>query len=148
MKRPKKTKPALWTTMVKRKKFHAPTRKKELDRLWSIIVRTRDGHCTFCGRTEGKLDANHIMSRRHMATRWNVDNGNSLCFTCHRRFHDDPPWGVAQVLEMIGRDKYDELQGIARNIIKFDEAFYAVKLVELNNAKKLLTPNTDLAHSL
>lgn len=118
------------------KKWNAAKAKRHLDRLWSEIVRKRDGCCTFCGRTEGKLDANHIMSRRHTATRWDVRNGNSLCFTCHRRFHDDPAWGIRQVIELIGQDLYDELYAKAHQIKPFDRVFYEVMRVELERAAK------------
>lgn len=121
--------------MPKLKKWHAPRAKKALDKLWSIYVRTRDGRCTFCQKKGGKLDANHIMSRRHLSTRWDVKNGNSLCFTCHRRFHDDPHWGVVKCQWLIGLDAYERLAIKATAIMPFDQITCEVKKVEL---KRLL----------
>lgn len=116
---------------MKPKPFNPARAKRTLDKLWSEYVRRRDGHCTFCGRTEGKLDANHIMSRRHTATRWDVRNGNALCFTCHRRFHDDPPWGAEEAEKHTGIELYIELGRLARQITKFDRVMFEVKKVEL-----------------
>lgn len=117
--------------MTKLKPFNPARAKRKLDSIWSAIVRKRDGQCTFCGKADGKLDANHIFSRRHMATRWDVRNGNTLDFCCHRRFHDDPLWGAAKARELIGEELYEELFLLSRKIQPFDRAFYAVKLVEL-----------------
>lgn len=112
-------------------KWNPARAKRKLDKLWSQIIRARDKRCTFCGRDSCKLDANHIMSRRHTATRWDVRNGNALCFTCHRRFHDDPAYGITVIRLNIGDELYGELYAEAHTIKQFDRAFYAAKLVEL-----------------
>lgn len=124
--------------MAKPKKWHPPKAKKVLDKLWSLCVRGRDKRCTFCGRVSGKLDANHIMSRRHLATRWNVGNGNALCFTCHRRFHDDPHWGVVRSQHLIGLEAYERLAIEACAIKPFDQITYECKKVELERFLKEL----------
>lgn len=118
------------------KQWNAAKAKRKLDKLWSEIVRKRDGKCTFCGREDGKLDANHIMSRRHLATRWDVRNGNALCFTCHRRFHDDPVSGCNKAMNHVGLEIFCELQTMSRTIKPFDRAYYASKLIELQNLLK------------
>lgn len=54
--------------------------------VWSRRVRRRDNHtCNICLSTEN-LTAHHLNSAdiRH---RWSLDNGITLCFTCHQRFH-------------------------------------------------------------
>lgn len=65
---------------------------KELDALWSAVVRLRDGHCqmwdagAICPRTE-KLTAHHWFKQkaRSLALRWNVNNGVALCYYHHIR---------------------------------------------------------------
>jgi hypothetical protein len=124
MNKPKKTKP-----------WNAAKAKRHLDSLWSEICHIRDKSCTFCGRDHGKMDANHIMSRRHNSTRWYVPNSNLLCFVCHRRFHDDPCWGSAQAELLIGPDNYRHLQIMASQIKPFDRVVYEVTLIELKRAR-------------
>lgn len=113
------------------KRWNAAKAKRKLDKLWSTYIRQRDKVCTFCRSSYGKLDANHIMSRRHTATRWDVRNGNALCFTCHRRYHDDPAWGAYMAKGLIGKDLFRSLFSEAHTIKPFDRAFYAAKLIEL-----------------
>ena len=62
-------------------------------RVWSIVVRLRDGNvCFVCGRFG--VEAHHIISKRYKATRYDVDNGVSLCIRplgdrcCHRAAHN------------------------------------------------------------
>jgi hypothetical protein len=53
--------------------------------LWSRLVRQRDGYtCQQCGTTTGRLCAHHIKSwRHHPASRYDLDNGITLCPRCH-----------------------------------------------------------------
>lgn len=55
-----------------------------LDKLWSKKIRSR-GYCEYCLKRppEVVLHAHHIYSRRHYATRWDLDNGVCLCTGCH-----------------------------------------------------------------
>ncbi|QOR55411.1 MAG: hypothetical protein SHS37scaffold145_62 [Phage 71_18] len=55
---------------------------------WRQAVITRDGHaCTRCGSTE-ELQAHHIKEwATHPADRYDVDNGVTLCRTCHQAVH-------------------------------------------------------------
>jgi 5-methylcytosine-specific restriction endonuclease McrA len=122
----------------KPKTWNAAKAKRKLDKLWSQIIHKRDKSCTFCGRDHGKMDANHIMSRRHNATRWDVRNGNLLCFNCHRRFHDDPPWGAMRAELLVGEELYREFQVVSTGIKPFDRVVYEVTLVELNRISKEL----------
>jgi len=116
----------------KRPKFNAPAAKRKLDKLWSAAVRKRDGHCTFCGKTDGRLNANHIMSRKWLATRWDMDNGHALCFYCHTRvFHADPVMGYYLLVNQFSLDKIASLLNKSKQILLFDEAFYATRLIEL-----------------
>ena len=52
------------------------------DRLWSLKVRARDEACLKCGRTEN-LAAHHVVRRSIKSTRLMVENGCSLCPSCH-----------------------------------------------------------------
>lgn len=60
------------------------TLKNKCDKLWSEAVRTRDGACVLCGKTEG-LSAHHWIHSKAQGNlhRWDVKNGITLCFACH-----------------------------------------------------------------
>jgi len=56
---------------------------KELDRLWSLAIKERDGHkCVRCGST-GPLNSHHINHKHKLATRWDLNNGLCLCIPHH-----------------------------------------------------------------
>jgi 5-methylcytosine-specific restriction endonuclease McrA len=57
--------------------------KKTLDRIWQEIICLIWKKCAKCGSTHN-LAGHHIVKRRYLHTRWNIDNGICLCFTCHR----------------------------------------------------------------
>ena len=70
---------------MKQKLIPLPRLKKQLDKLWSERVRTRDGKCVLCGKTGKGLQAHHyIKSRaRSLKYRWDIRNGITLCYGCH-----------------------------------------------------------------
>lgn len=56
---------------------------KKLDDAWAILVKLRAGtKCEYCGK-ETHLNAHHIYSRSKRSTRWDTQNGISLCVAHH-----------------------------------------------------------------
>ena len=57
--------------------------------LWRKAVLNRDDYtCQFCNVRGGTLEAHHIDSwKEHKSDRFNVDNGVTLCKTCHKAYH-------------------------------------------------------------
>ena len=94
------------------KNNNKPDKKKLDDQcldLWALIVKKRDFTCRNCNSTTG-LSGHHIRVRQHKSTRYDVDNGVSLCRSCHslqkfrpEQFHD-------MVIEIIGQKEYDRLK--------------------------------------
>lgn len=63
--------------------------------LWMNDVYIRDGYsCVKCGDSSGgNLNAHHISPYwRHKELRTDVNNGVTLCETCHKLFHDTYGW--------------------------------------------------------
>lgn len=98
-----------------------PTRKElinELDKLWSKLVKERDGKCVICGSLV-RLNAHHIFSRSNFGTRYDINNGITLCWAHHlhlahthfERFRDF-------VIERIGQEMYDILKEKAYSVVK------------------------------
>lgn len=54
------------------------------DRYFSTWIRARDKKCVFCGATDG-LTCSHYFGRLISATRYDPDNCDALCFSCHRK---------------------------------------------------------------
>lgn len=71
--------------------------KKALHDDWALRVKQRDGwKCLSCGGDE-LLTAHHwyFTSQRGHAARYCVDNGATLCFTCHiREVHENPGYAT------------------------------------------------------
>lgn len=94
---------------------------KELDKIWSKSVKKKYPCCIACGRTTS-LNAHHIFSRSYMNTRWDVDNGVTLCFRCHlygahqkyEEFRD-------KIIELIGSEAFDKLKLKSKEIKKWDK---------------------------
>lgn len=87
------------------------TKEHELnDKTWSFKVKERDHFkCQWCGRKD-KLTSDHIFSRKKLNTRWNVDNGITLCAGCHifRKRYEPFEWALV-VIKKVGMPKLLEL---------------------------------------
>lgn len=84
-----------------------------LDRLFSIFIRKRDKVCLACRfpHPDAHLSCHHIISRRHLSTRFTPKNGVTLCVSHHRQAHGDPEWFRDWVLRKIMTpDEYETLK--------------------------------------
>ena len=90
--------------------------KKDCDKLWSQIIRQRDGKCLVDGCTNESLHAHHIFSRRHLGTRWlPITNGVSLCFYHHKYWaHVDYEDFRKFVIDCIGEVEYYKLYTLSK----------------------------------
>lgn len=88
--------------------------KKALHDDWALRVKQRDGwKCLSCGGDE-LLTAHHwyFTSQRGHAARYCVDNGATLCFTCHiREVHENPGYATINAVRL----------AVMRNSPDFDE---------------------------
>jgi len=67
-------------------------RQSDEHKAWSNAVRSRDGFtCQLCGgkpKRRKSIHAHHIVPfAKSAALRFDVNNGVTLCRTCHRRVH-------------------------------------------------------------
>jgi len=96
------------------------------DKLWSKLVRERDGACLHCGRTEN-LAAHHLFGRSRSATRLVLENGFTLCPSCHVF---SPDWSAHRTeqtfrlwaKERLGEAKYKELEQLSNTTKSRKEA--------------------------
>lgn len=113
---------------------------KKLDDLWSEIVKL-EGKCEKCG-SRVNLNAHHIFGRRNFSVRWNLDNGISLCVSCHKfgrhSAHESPMEFANWLIQERGQDWYDVLHFEANKTIrKIDKESVYRQLLE---SKVLLEP--------
>ena len=94
---------------------------KQLDKLWSEVVRSK-GECELCGRKppEVVLHAHHIYSRTHRSTRYDLENSVCLCmgchlYTAHKSVQEFSDW----VCDKLGSEKLEALRKKAHTIVKY-----------------------------
>lgn len=94
------------------------------DKLWSKLVRERDGACRKCGKKPPyRLHAHHIMSRVNSATRYDLKNGLTLCVH-HHVFGNDSAHKVGKqfVIDIIGQKEYNRLEKLSKTVVKRADA--------------------------
>lgn len=89
---------------------------KQADDLFSECVKLRDkSHCTRCLKTSS-LNCHHIFSRKHKATRYLLENGITLCRSCHKFVaHSDSELFRRWVIESkrLSQAQFDTMFGLA-----------------------------------
>lgn len=103
-------KPKAWTT-------------DNADRRFSVWIRERDGNrCLRC-KTEYGLTCSHFWRRGHSGTRFEPDNCITLCGECHAEWeHLKNTDYKVYMLEWLGRERYDEVETMARTFKKRSDA--------------------------
>ncbi len=79
--------------------------KKKVDTLHSRLVRERDVVCqyhTFATECAGGLQCCHIVSRRYMLTRWQMENAVAMCARAHVAMTARPDEWVVWVDDRFG----------------------------------------------
>lgn len=97
---------------------------KKLDELWSEVVKLKaNNKCEICKKDGqyARLNACHIIGRRHRATRWGawfkVNDirfydlcGFSGCFLHHNQYDEHGPEEKMIREQVIGQDRYDRVR--------------------------------------
>jgi hypothetical protein len=96
---------------------------KELDNVFSLFIRARDGKSVFSGKSDN-LQCFHIFSRVSNSTRWNERNcfastsGENLLYEHDAKWqHDVHTWFINK----FGQNKFDELHALWHQTTKFTE---------------------------
>lgn len=94
---------------------------KVLDALWSLVVKEKAKYkCEHCGRYDSRMEAAHVVGRRHRATRWGIwlkipfphwdIAGHCLCHLCHQQYDEHGPLEKEIVEKTIGTERKEILQ--------------------------------------
>ena len=106
--------------------------KKELDKYFSLYIRLRDSHnglvqCFTCGCVKPYnkgIQNGHFQSRRFLATRFNEENCAPQCVACNM-FRAGEQYKFSLNLDAkYGEGKAEELELLARTIVKFTRVDY------------------------
>ena len=86
------------------------------------MVRHRDGGvCRVPGCDKTNIGAHHIFGRRHLGTRWVLENGISLCYGHHIwGAHHEPELFRDLIISLIGEDTFNNLKALAYKPVKVD----------------------------
>jgi hypothetical protein len=91
----------------------------KLDVVVSKAVRDRDGVCQYCKKSSTTYN-HHIFARRHLGTRFDMENCISLCVYCHRFIaHGDPEKFRDFIISWMGEDRFERLKIKAYSTTKF-----------------------------
>src|SRR3990167_5758747 len=108
------------------------------DIIWARQVRERDGKCVVCGKNNF-LNAHHLFGRGNYNTRFNLENGVTLCaghhtfrndFSAHKTPKDFRDWWR----EKIGEEKYKELEQLS--IIRISQKVAINNFFKENNMEE------------
>ena len=113
MTRHKKPKKKLFERKPDRKKLI-----KELDRVFSIYIRKRDGQCVQC-LSKQNLTCGHLFSRVAHSTRWDENNCFGQCRNCNYSHEFDPSKFILWYIRKFGLEKYELLSHKFHSTAKF-----------------------------
>lgn len=78
------------------------------DQIFSSYLRTKIPYCEVCKR-EDTLQASHFWGRRNESTRFDEENVDVLCFSCHLKFHENPGNYTEWKKKKLGLKRYNLL---------------------------------------
>ncbi len=81
-------------------------RRDPADTAFSAYIRAKYPRCQICGKPSTQV--HHFKGRRFQSVRFSEDNAWAVCFTCHRRFHEDADFAVTMQIKKLGSQaRYD-----------------------------------------
>lgn len=92
---------------------------KKSDILFSKYIRNRDKECLHC-HSKVNLQCSHIIPRQYLHTRFDPNNGLTLCYRCHIYWWHKEPNEAARWLEQLYPGRYDELNAKRNLLTKVD----------------------------
>ncbi len=102
-------------TPLKKKLYKWKVKQDPVMVLWSKCVRMRDDNkCQLCGTNKGMMHAHHFIGRRKAQTKYLIENGVCLCFTCHNEVGDYSNVNEGLFIKTVGSGRKEELEVLSR----------------------------------
>ena len=107
-------------------------KKRQCDKWFSEIIRSAG--CCFRCQSKEYLQCAHIVSRRYLQVRWDVNNSICLCRACHHWAHMHPVEWEAWLERTFGKRYIKRLKDKALKYNKVDYETLVYKLKRLHEA--------------
>lgn len=102
--------------------------KKELDRVFSIYIRTKYPKvCYTCGKS-GVLQNGHFIVRKYLATRWEEDNCRPQCIGCNIYGKGMSIDFEERLGQELGEARVAQMKASRKELWRLDEAWYVEKI--------------------
>lgn len=126
------------------------TKRDLADKLWSEYVRKYHGACQLCGTTRN-LTCSHYKGRRHENTRFDLENSDCFCVSCHNKMEHEKGHTTGEIngqkvslpklytkwkMEQLGEKRYNALTLRANKTVKKDRKMQVIRIKELLNQLK------------
>lgn len=120
-------------------------KRDQADKLFSEYIRKRDRRCVLCNSSVN-LTCSHYHSRRKESVRFDVDNCDTFCISCHMKMENEkgftsgkwhgtfvvlPKKYTAWKMEQLGQKRYDALAARAAKRVKKDRKMELIRIKEL-----------------
>jgi len=111
---------------------------KKLDKIWADTVKALANYrCEHCGLMGGRVEAAHVVGRRHRTTRWGLFDelgeydlcGHCLCHQCHQHYDEHGPLEQRIIETTVGLERKEALQFLARTSVAKDQDFENIKTI-------------------
>lgn len=117
------------------------TKQFSADKVFSILIRSKHKKCLMCGRLGSGddgifgLQASHYFGRSKWSVRYDEENVDVLCVSCHKKVHQEPKMYEEWKLEQLGRLAFDLLTLRANSRSAMGSAFW--KKLTYKQAEKI-----------
>jgi hypothetical protein len=111
--------------------------KRELDRVFSIYIRTKfPKECYTCRKQEVTLQCGHFVSRQYLATRWDENNCRPQCIGCNIYGHGKPLDFEERLKTDLGADFVEKMKKSRHESLKLSIVWYKEQIQNYKNLLK------------
>ena len=110
---------------VKKDNVRSTYHKKRAMMMWGKVLHAQFDSCLICGRSDGQLQAHHLLSRAKVMTRNDLDNGVILCSYHHLRCPElSPHAGAIGFTEFLRENHPEKIEYVMKNKNKTGKVDY------------------------
>lgn len=112
--------------------------KAELDKVFSLYIRSKyPKRCFTCGKGD-RLQNGHFITRNHLFSRWEEDNCRPQCSGCNLYGGGKPLDFEENLIKEVGAERIQELKDHRHDVIKLTPDWYVEQIALYKNKLKAL----------